>query len=183
MMHQLAKFIYYRLMGWEMNGVFPEVKKCVVIVVPHTSWVDFFLGLVVRRVINKKFNYGAKKSLFRPPFGWYFRWQGGAPVDRSKSSDTVTAIARVFEEHEEFRLALAPEGTRKKVTSWKTGFYYIAHNAKVPIVMVAFDYGRKQIKFSQPITPCGNYEKDWPIFREFFKGVTGKVKEYSFEAS
>ena len=165
-----------------MQGIFPEVKKCVVIVVPHTSWVDFILGLLARRVINKKFNYVGKKSLFRPPFGWYFRWQGGAPVDRSKSSDTVSAIAQIFEEHEEFRLALAPEGTRKKVKQWKTGFYYIAHQAGVPIVMVAFDYGKKQIKISQPITTSGSYEQDWPVFKEFFRGVTGKIKEYSFDA-
>ena len=153
-----------------------------VIVVPHTSWVDFPLGLLARRVINKKFNYVGKKSLFKPPFGWYFRWLGGAPVDRSKSSDTVSAMAKIFDEYEEFRFALAPEGTRKKVDSWKTGFYYIAHKAQVPIVMVAFDYGRKQIKISQPFITCGDYDKDWPVFREFFSGVTGKVKEYSFEA-
>ena len=181
-MHQLARFIYFQLMGWTMNGVFPEVKKCVVIVVPHTSWLDFPLGLLARRVINKKFHYVGKKSLFRAPYGWYFRWLGGAPVDRSKSSDMVSAIAKVFDEHEEFRFALAPEGTRKKVANWKTGFYYIAHKAGIPIVMVAFDYGKKEIKISQPITTSGNYDQDWPVFREFFRGVKGRVKEYSFEA-
>jgi len=94
-MHTLAKFIYYQLLGWKTVGEFPKMDKCVVAVVPHTSWVDFFLGLLIRRVINEDINYIAKKSLFRPPFGWYFRWMGGAPIDRSKSSDTVTAIARI----------------------------------------------------------------------------------------
>lgn len=181
MMHQLAKFIYFRLMGWKLNGVFPEVQKCIVIVVPHTSWVDFFLGLLVRRVINKQFHYVGKKSLFKPPFGWYFRWLGGTPVDRSKSSDTVSAVAQIFHDRDEFRFALAPEGTRKKVKQWKTGFYYIAHKAVVPIVMVAFDYGKKEIKISQPFIPSGDFDKDWPFFKEFYNGVTGWVKEYSFE--
>ena len=119
-MHTLAKFIYFKLLGWKIVGEFPDLKKCMLVVVPHTSWVDFFLGLLIRRVINKDMSFIAKKSLFKPPFGWYFRWMGGAPIDRSKSSDTVSAIAQIFEEKEVFRLALSPEGTRKKVDQWKT---------------------------------------------------------------
>ncbi len=179
MMHQLARFIYFRLMKWKMAGSFPDIDKCVVIVVPHTSWVDFAVGLLVRRVLDKEFHYVGKASLFKPPFGWYFRWMGGTPVDRSKSSDTVTAIAGIFDEKEEFRLALAPEGTRKKVDQWKTGFYYIAHTAGVPIVLVAFDYGKKQVKISEPQITSGNYEKDEPGFRKFYEGVVGKVPDYT----
>ena len=162
-----------------MIGEFPNLNKCVVAVVPHTSWVDFFLGLLVRRVINLDINFIAKKSLFKPPFGWYFRWMGGAPIDRSKSSDTVTAIASIFNEKEVFRLGLSPEGTRRKVEKWKTGFYYIAKTANVPIVLVAFDYGRKQIKISEPRVPSGNIEADFKIYREFFKGVVGKIPEFT----
>jgi 1-acyl-sn-glycerol-3-phosphate acyltransferase len=149
-------------------------------VVPHTSWVDFFLGLLVRRVWNEEINFIGKKSLFKFPLGWYFRWMGGAPIDRSKSSDTVTAIAAIFKEKEKFRLALSPEGTRKKVTDWKTGFYYIAKAANVPIVMVTFDYGEKQIAISQPHFPTDDRETDFKLYKSFFKGVKGKVPEYSF---
>ena len=138
-MHTLAKFIFYKLLGWQIVGKFPKLDKCIVAVVPHTSWVDFFLGLLVRKVINQEINYIGKKSLFKPPFGWFFRWMGGTPIDRSKSSDTVMAIANIFNEKKVFRLALSPEGTRKKVDKWKTGFYYIAKAANVPIVLVAFD--------------------------------------------
>ena len=88
-MHTIAKFIYFKLLGWKTVGEFPKLDKCVVAVVPHTSWMDFFLGLLIRRVINQDINFIGKKSLFEPPFGWYFRWMGGAPIDRSKSSDTV----------------------------------------------------------------------------------------------
>ena len=178
-MHTLAKFIYFKLLGWKIIGEFPDIDKCLLVVVPHTSCVDFFLGLLIRRVINKDMNFIAKKSLFKPPFGWYFRWMGGAPIDRSKSNDTVTAIAGIFDEKDVFRLALSPEGTRKKVEKWKTGFYYIAKAAQVPIVLVAFDYGGKQIKFSKPYTPSEDIEADFKFYRKFFKGVTGKKPELS----
>ena len=174
-MHSLAKFIYFKILGWRLVGTFPKIDKCVVAVAPHTSWVDFFLGLLVRRVFNEEINYIGKSSLFKPPFGWYFRWMGGAPIDRSKRSDTVGAIAKIFDEHKKFRLALSPEGTRKKVTEWKTGFYYIAKMANVPIVLVAFDYGKKEVKISELYYPTENKEADFTSYRKFFKGVVGKI--------
>ncbi len=179
-MHTLAKFIYFKILGWKLVGVFPDIPKCVVIVVPHTSWVDFFLGLLVRKVINKEINFIAKKSLFIAPFGWYFRWIGGAPIDRSKIGDTVTAVTRIFNAREEFRLALSPEGTRRKVAAWKTGFYYIARAARVPIVMVAFDFGKKQVKISGAQISTDNKEADLKNYQQFFAGVKGKVAEYSY---
>ena len=122
-MKALASFLFYRLLGWKFQGQFPPVAKCVVIVVPHTHWMDFFIGLMVRKLIGVEINYIGKKSLFEGPFGWFFKWTGGAPVDRGKRSDTVEAVAQLFAERKEFRLALAPEGTRKKVNTWKTGYY------------------------------------------------------------
>ena len=163
-----------------MSGVFPDVDKCVVAVVPHTHWMDFFLGLIVRSAIGKEINYIGKKSLFKPPFGWFFRWTGGAPVDRSKNSNTVDSVAALFETRKVFRFALAPEGTRKKVTELKSGFYHIAKNAKVPIVLVAFDFGKKEVKFSEPFHPSENMKEDFVRIKDFFKGVLGKVPEYSF---
>lgn len=175
-MHKLARFIYFKLLGWTLIGAFPgHLKKFVIIVVPHTSWVDFFLGLLIRKVWNEEINFIAKKSLFDTPFGWFFRWTGGAPIDRSKTSDTVIATAKIFCERKQFRLALSPEGTRKKVGQWKTGFYYIAKTAEVPIVMVAFDYGKREIKVSQPLYTSNNKEADFTVYETFFKGVQGKV--------
>mgnify|MGYP003633143730 FL=1 len=179
-MHTLAKFIYFKILGWKLVGTFPQVDKCVVIVVPHTSWVDFFLGLLIRRVLNEDIHFIGKKALFKPPFGWYFRWMGGAPIDRSKNMDTVSATAKIFNQNKKFRLALSPEGTRKKVAEWKTGFYFIAKAAKVPIVMVAFDFGKKQIKISKPQYPTNDKEKDFATYKSFFKGVMGKVPQNSF---
>jgi len=178
-MKALASFLFYRLLGWKFHGQFPDVAKCVVIVVPHTHWMDFFIGLMVRKLIGVEINYIGKKSLFDGPFGWFFKWTGGAPVDRGKRSDTVEAVAQLFAERKEFRLALAPEGTRKKVNTWKTGYYYIALAAKVPIVLVAFDYGTKTVRFSEPRYPTGDYETDYASYCKFYEGVVGKVPAYT----
>ncbi|WP_394749672.1 1-acyl-sn-glycerol-3-phosphate acyltransferase [Spongiimicrobium salis] len=178
-MQTLAKFIYFRILGWRLQGTFPKVDKCVIIVAPHTSWVDFFIGILVRKLWNEEINFIGKQSLFKPPFGWYFKWMGGAPIDRSKNNDMVKAIAKIFSERNTFRLALAPEGTRKRVSAWKTGYYYIAQAANVPIVMVAFDYGSKQVKISDPYPISSFKEGELEKKHEFFNGVVGKVPEYS----
>jgi 1-acyl-sn-glycerol-3-phosphate acyltransferase len=180
-MHTIAKFIYFKLMGWKVHGEFPlHLKKCVVPVVPHTSWHDFYIGILVRNVWGAEVNFVGKKSLFKAPHGWYFRWMGGTPIDRTKSTDFVTATAKAFEKNDVFRLALAPEGTRKKVQKLKTGFYYIAKAAGVPIVMVAFDFENKQVKVAEPIFTSDDMEADFKKINAFFKGVKGKVAEYSY---
>ena len=175
-MQKIAQFIYFKILGWKLLGTFPgHIDKFIIIVVPHTSWIDFFLALLIRQVWNEKINFIGKKSLFEAPLGWFFRWTGGTPIDRSKSNDTVTATTKIFKQRNKFRLALSPEGTRKKVGQWKTGFYYIAKTAEVPIVMVAFDYGKKQIKVSQPIYTTGDKDSDFALYQAFFNGVVGKV--------
>ncbi|MBD3843239.1 MAG: 1-acyl-sn-glycerol-3-phosphate acyltransferase, partial [Campylobacterales bacterium] len=134
-MKKIYQFIFFKLMGWRINGsISPDLKKCVMIVVPHTSWKDFLIGVMARGSIGLEMHFVAKKELFVFPFGWYFKWMGGAPLDRSKKENKVDAIAEIFEERNVFRLAIAPEGTRKKVERWKTGFYYIAMKANVPVV-------------------------------------------------
>lgn len=157
-----------------MVGTFPgHLKKFVIAVVPHTSFVDFFLGVLVRAVWKEAINWIGKKSLFKPPFGWFFRRMGGAPIDRSQKNDTVSSTVQIFNERDVFRLTIAPEGTRQKVGRWKTGFYYIALSAEVPIVLVAFDFGKKQIKISEPYTPTGDIDADFEVYRKFFEGVEG----------
>lgn len=121
----------------------------------------------------------AKKELFKPPFGWYFRWMGGTALDRTAGQNKVDSIAALFRKKEEFRLAIAPEGTRKKVTDWKTGFYYIAKTADVPIVMIAFDFGNKLVKISKPLFTTDDKDRDFEKIRGFYKEVTGKVAHYT----
>ncbi len=176
----ITKFVFEKLMGWKLEGSFdPAIKKAVVIVVPHTSWHDFYIGAFTRKLSGVEINYIAKKELFQWPFGWYFRWMGGAPLDRTSGQNKVEAIAQIFKEKDEFRLAMAPEGTRKKVTIWKTGYYYMALAANVPIICVAFDYLTKKVIINKPFYPTGNIDTDTIKLRSFYKGIIGKKKEYS----
>lgn len=181
MKRSFYKFIFCRLMGWKIEGSFDKnVKKCIAMVLPHTSWHDFYLGIFTRGISGVKINFVAKKELFRFPFGFYFRWMGGEPINRSESLNKVDAIVKVFETHEEFRLAIAPEGTRKKVKDIKTGFYYIAVKANVPIIPVAFDFGRKTISIGKPFYPTANYETDLKILLKHFEGAFGKIPDKGF---
>ncbi len=176
------KWIYEKVLGWETIGDFSEdtVKKCVVIAVPHTSWHDFYMGVLLRNALGVKIGFIGKKELFKFPMGIFFRAMGGAPIDRTPGQDKVKSIATIFEDKEEFRLTLAPEGTRKKVDQLKTGFYFIAKEAGVPIIMVAFDFGKKQHRISEPFHPSGNLEEDMEMIDRFFAGAVGKVPEYSY---
>ena len=174
----LSKFIFTKILGWKLANDFPhDLKKFVVIAAPHTSWQDFPIGILARNTSGIKINFIGKDSLFKGPFGFIFRSLGGTPVDRSKSNNLVEAIVQVFNKKEEFRLALSPEGTRKKVDKWKTGFYYIAKGAKVPIVMATLDFGKKQVKISEPYYTTDNKEKDFNYFHSFYANVKGKKPE------
>jgi len=104
---------------------------------------------------------------------------GGAALDRTPGQNKVEAIAKVFEGKEEFRLSLAPEGTRKKVLAWKTGFYFIALKANVPIIPVAFDYSTKTVVIYDAFYPTGDIETDMPVLRKLYQGVIGKKPEFT----
>ncbi len=176
----IAKFLFFKVMGWRIEGGFdPKIKKAVIIVVPHTSWHDFYIGVFTRRILKIQINFIGKAELFRWPLGAYFRWMGGVPLDRTPGQNKVEAIAEIFRNKEEFRLALAPEGTRKKVSDWKTGYYYIALAANVPIIPVAFDYTSKAVIINEYFYPTGDIIKDTEILRSYFTGVLGKKKEFS----
>ncbi|OIP48943.1 MAG: acyltransferase [Flavobacteriaceae bacterium CG2_30_34_30] len=177
-MRWLASLFYFKILGWKVAGNLSlEIKKCVIIVVPHTSWHDFYIGAIIRKIIGLEINFIAKKELFDSPFGWYFQWMGGSPINRTSKQNKVDEVVKIFNSKETFRLALAPEGTRKKVNSWKTGFYYIALAAQVPIICIAFDYGTKTVKIAPPFYPSGNINFDLPKLKEFYKGVVGKIPE------
>ena len=181
MKKQLYTFIFFRLLGWKLIGTIDaNVKKCVIAVIPHTCNFDFFLGLFSRGIIRLEMNFVGKKELFKFPFGWYFRSVGGAPLDRSGGKNNVDATVEVFNNREVFRLALSPEGTRKKVTELRTGFYYIALKANVPIIPVAFDYSKKEVRIGQPIYVSGNYEEDMKMILPHYKDAVGKIPERGF---
>ncbi len=177
-MKLLSRFILYTVLRWKPIGNFPkDLNKYIIIAAPHTHWVDFPLGLAIKWAGGVPANFIGKASLFKPPFGFIFKWLGGAPIDRSKSNNKVEAIVEIFKSRNKFILGLSPEGTRKKVAKWKTGFYYIAKGAKVPIIMVTLDFKNKQVKISDPYYVTDNMEEDFNFMHKYFEGVVGKVPE------
>jgi 1-acyl-sn-glycerol-3-phosphate acyltransferase len=168
MISWFSKIIFLRLMGWKIEGDFPSLNKFVLAVVPHTRNTDFIIGVLTRAVVDQKISYVGKKELFNPLTGWFFRALGGTPINRNSTENKVSSIAKIFKEKEVFRMAITPEGTRKKVDKWKTGFYYIAMEAEVPILLVNFNYALKQVGFLKLFYPTGNIEKDFKEMESYF---------------
>jgi len=182
-MHKIASFIYHKILGWKVVGNISmsqdSISKAVIIAAPHTSWHDFYMGILLRKTLKVKTNFVGKKELFKWPFGYYFRAVGGVPLNRSKNENKVQAIAKEFANKDEFRVTFAPEGTRKKVAQWRTGFYYIAKEANVPIIMFTLDFANKENKISEPFYPTDDVEADFKFMYEFYRGVVGKIPKYS----
>lgn len=159
-MKYIARFIWW-LIGWKIVGDMPwHENKYIIIVAPHSSSWDFIIGLLVRKIVGFDSKFLGKKSLFKAPFGWFFRMMGGYPVDRSKSTNLVDQVVSIYNEHEKFVISIAPEGTRENVNEWKTGFYHIAVGAKIPIVRSKIDWSKKQVRFFEPFWTTGNITKD-----------------------
>lgn len=174
---RLAGSAILKLSGWRIQGNFPNLPKAVVIAAPHTSNWDFIIGIAAKSKLELDIHWLGKHTLFRKPFDRLFRWLGGTPVERNSSQGIVEQTIDLFRNQEQFLLGLSPEGTRKKVDRWKTGFYQIARGAGVPIIPVAFDYSKKMILIGEPLEPSGSAEKDFAKLRDFYSDVKGKVPQ------
>ena len=163
--------IIFKIFKWKILGDFSKAPKYIIVVAPHTSFYDFFIGILVRNIINEKINFVGKKELFGHFTGWFFRTLGGVPVDRNSKKNTVDSIVDIFNKRKKFKLAIAPEGTRRKVKKWKTGFYYIALKAKIPIMPVAFDYNNKEVVVHSLFYPSGDIEEDFKKLYKKYKSV------------
>ena len=161
-------------LNWKIVGDVPRnISKYVIVVAPHTSNWDFIYGIIIRGAAGFKSNFLGKDSLFNNPLGFFFRILGGIPVKRDSSNNMVDQVIAEVKKRDSFVLTLAPEGTRKGVTKWKTGFYYISLNAKIPIVMCQLDFENKRANFLEPFYPTGDIEKDMLYIQSKFKGVKG----------
>ena len=165
------------LVGWNFEGAMPNEPKFVVIVAPHTSNWDFTLGIAALFALGFRVSFLGKHTLFKWPFETFMRWLGGIPVERSVSRDRVSESVNAFNASEQLILAVAPEGTRKLVSGWKSGFYHVALGAGVPIVPVAFDYGQKVIRIGAPFLLTGESDSDIATLKEFYRGVIAKRPE------
>jgi 1-acyl-sn-glycerol-3-phosphate acyltransferase len=158
--------------GWRVEGEFPRVPKMVTIVAPHTSNWDFLVGILAVFAIGFRARYLAKHTLFNPWIGWLMRWFGGIPVNREAPQGLVAQAVEVIEREPAIFLAITPQGTRKG-TQWKSGFYRIAYEAKVPIFPVIFDGPARRIRFLPAFTPSGDYAADLPKLMALYEGVKG----------
>ena len=161
MIRVISKFILNKIIGWRVIGYLPKNEKYIIAVVPHSSYFDLIIAVLIRTYSGLKIKFIGKKELFNPITSYLFKFLGGIPVDRTKNSNIVDEVVDLFESGKIKILAIAPEGTRKIVEKWKTGFYYIALKAKLPILMVSFDYIRKEVKINNKFYPSGDIDKDF----------------------
>lgn len=168
---------YLKLMGWKMEGDWPAHSKLVLIAAPHTANIDGFNMVAAAAYFRIKLRWMGKASLVKGPLGWLVRWAGCVPVQRSGGLDIVEQMRNAFDAHDEFVLAVAPEGTRARTESWKTGFYHIARTAQVPIVMSVLDYGSKTIRLSGELIPSGDMEADIAAIKTHYATAAGKIPE------
>ena len=162
-----------KLLGWSIHMELPKVPKYIMVGAPHTSNWDWVLMLLLTRAINLRLHWAAKDSAFRGPFGSIMRALGGIPINRRERTSMVDQIVEVFNNSDEFVLAITPEGTRSKVSTWKTGFYHIAQKANVPIFLVALDGTNRKIIGHLSFHPSGDILADMDIIRGFYAGKKG----------
>ena len=171
---QRLAHLILRLIGWRTHAIRPHTSRYVLIGAPHTSNWDFGLMLLLMAAEQLPIRFMGKDSLFRGPLGPIMRSLGGIPVNRRERTNLVDQIVAKFEEYDDLIIGIAPEGTRGKTSHWKTGFYYIALKAQVPIAMAYLDYGNKIIGVGPSFTPSGDLKADFEIIRDFYSGIVGK---------
>jgi 1-acyl-sn-glycerol-3-phosphate acyltransferase len=162
------------LAGWKIRGDWPPLKKAVLIAAPHTSNWDAIYMLAAAAYFRITLRWMGKASLTKGPFGWVVSALGCVPIDRSARHDVVETMRRAFAATDAMLLAVPPEGTRSLTREWKSGFYYIARTAEVPIILSVLDYGTKTIRIAGVFHPTGDYEKDLAAILEYYRGAAGK---------
>jgi len=162
--------------GWQVQ-IQPPPPRCVIIGAPHTSNWDLPVTLLMMLCGNLKLRWVGKDTLFRGPTGWLLRGVGGIPVNRRSRLNFVEQMVATFQANEALMIAILPEGTRQRATHWKTGFYYIALEAGVPIVMGYADYRRRIVGLGPALHPTGDITADFVAIRTFYADITGKCPE------
>ena len=156
--------------GWQIQGEIPNLAKAVAIVSPHTSNIDAWYGFLAVAALGLKITVLGKDSLFKPPFKPLLNWIGIIPVQRNSAHGLTQQVVNRIQQTNEIWIGLAPEGTRKKATQLKSGFYHIAHAANIPIVMLSFDYDHKTIHCLGTFYPSGNYTQDLKKILQHYVG-------------
>ena len=179
MFSYICQVLTFKILKFKVKGNFPINKKLIILVFPHTSNWDFIIAIGVRTFLCEEINFVIKKEYYNFLTTNFFNSLGGRPIDRSGNMNLVEKISEMFKNNEIFRIAIAPEGTRKLVDNWKTGFYQIALKANCKILPVAFDWKKREVKIFEVFTPTNNFTNDLKFLKSLFKGVKGKIPENS----
>jgi 1-acyl-sn-glycerol-3-phosphate acyltransferase len=176
-----GSLIYLKITGWRLEGQLPAVPRYVMIAAPHTSNWDLPMTLALVFAYRIRVYFLAKHTLFWLPAGIFLSWLGGVPVDRSKVNNFVEQAVELFKANNQLIMIIPPEGTRKKVRYWKSGFYHIAHGAKVPIALGFIDFKRKSAGIQGIFKPTGDFDADLPKIMAYYAGITGKNSHLTSE--
>jgi 1-acyl-sn-glycerol-3-phosphate acyltransferase len=185
MFKSIAKLIF-KLNGWTVYGTFPEgLKKAVIIAAPHTSFWDFYYARIAFFILDIPLRVTIKKEVVNHPlYGWFVRAMGGIAIDRSpkvgnlkKKRSMVDAMVDLIEDRDELIMMVTPEGTRRHVKKWKSGFYRVAEQANIPIILGYLDYAKKHAGIGPAFYPTGDYDKDVEEIMDFYRSKTGKYPE------
>lgn len=172
----LARFILW-VMRWRVVGNPPDVPKFVMTAAPHTSNMDGILFLIASVAMGLELHWIGKNTLFKGLGGRFLKWMGGISVDRKAAKDVVGQVAAEFRSRDQLVIVIAPEGTRGKVTAWKSGFYRMAQEAGVPIALGFMDYASKRVGFGPSLTVTGDFAADMAKMMDFYRHVTPKFPE------
>lgn len=172
--NKISRWMLYDVMKWNKIITEEHPSKYIICLAPHTSNLDFFIGQLYMRAENLRVNFLMKKEWFFWPLGILAKSIGGIPVYRSKKMRMTEQLAEVAKNSDHFCLTITPEGTRSLSPNWKNGFYYIALNAKIPILLYGVDYTKKVIQCTRTIYPSGDIEKDMKEIKQYFKDFKGK---------
>jgi 1-acyl-sn-glycerol-3-phosphate acyltransferase len=173
-MLRILALLILRVSGWKIQGEFPGFNRCVMVIAPHTSMWDFVWGRLVCWALELEGRFMIKKEIFKPPLSWLLKAIGGIPVDRSPGNNTVTEVVDLIHKQKKIMLVITPEGTRKKVSDWKRGFYTIARQARIPIVLGCLDYSERVAYIGDSIDSSLPYPEVKARLDQFYAGHKGK---------
>ena len=174
MISSLSKFILIKL-GWTFKNPLPQdLKQCVLILAPHTSNYDFVYGLLYKSAFKLKLRYLIKQEWVKGPLAPFFNWTGAIKINRAQPGNLVKTLTNLLKDSDHLMLGITPEGTRKRVEKWKTGFYRIAKECNLPIYCGYIDYKKKEMGFAGHLTPSKNQENDLKKIQEIYKDITAK---------
>ena len=177
MLQRICRWILYKRMGWTTTITVDHPAKFIICLAPHTSNWDFIMGQLYATATGMRTNFLMKREWFFWPMGALFRKMGGIPVERSRHTSMTDYLAQAATKRDTFRLCITPEGTRSLAPEWKMGFYFIALKARIPILLYALDYERREIRCTKLIMPSGHVEEDMRTIKLYYKDVKGKRPE------